>query len=57
MFLKSLIEVKVFQDILKGLTTKQIAEDIGYSLSSTKNILKNIYQGHGVKNKLELIGL
>lgn len=46
---------KIMAYALKGLTTIEIAEELGYSPSTVKKHLGRIYTAFNVKNKIALI--
>lgn len=47
-------EIEITNLILKGLTNKEISEELFISLSTVKTHIYNIYQKFGIKNRTEL---
>ncbi len=49
------IEKKVLFLVIEGKTNIEIAEDIGYSPSNIKRIIKNLFKHYKVSKRLELV--
>lgn len=50
-------EHEIVDELQKGLTYKEISEDLNVSLSTIKAHIYNIYQKYDVRNKIELLEL
>ena len=46
---------KVFECLTRGMTEKEIAEELHRSIHTIHNPVKTIYQEYGVKSKVELL--